>query len=63
MQYGFLPRRSCLSNMRVFEEAVMRMMDEGHTFDVIYLNFVKVFDSGNYRFRLQWIEACITGRA
>ncbi len=31
--------------MRVFEEAVMRMMDEGHTVDVIYLNFVKVFDS------------------
>ncbi len=33
-QHGFLPRRSCLSNLLVFEEAVTRMMDEGHAVDV-----------------------------
>ncbi len=30
-QHGFLPRQSCLSNVLVFEDAVTRMMDEGHT--------------------------------
>ncbi len=50
------------------------MMDEDHTVDVIYLNFVKAFDSVNHRFLLakmeafgiggvvvRWIEACICG--
>ncbi len=42
-QYGFLPRRSCLSNLLAFEEAVTRMIDEGHTVDVIYLDFATDF--------------------
>ncbi len=37
-QHGFLPRRSCLSNLLVFEEAVTRMINEGHTVDVIFLD-------------------------
>ncbi len=49
-QHRFLPRRSCLSNLLVFEEAVTRIMDEGHTADVIYLVFAKAFDSFNHRF-------------
>ncbi len=28
------------------------MMDEGHTFDVMYLDFVKAFDAVNHRFLL-----------
>ncbi len=51
-QHGFLPRRSCLPNLLVFEEAVTRMMDEGNTVDVIYLDFAKAFDSVNHRFLL-----------
>ncbi len=46
----FYPFRSCLSNLLVFEEAVTRMMDEGHTVDVIYLDFAKAFDSVNNSF-------------
>ncbi len=74
-QHGFLPRRSCHSNLLVFEEAVTRMMDEGHTVDVIYLDFAKAFDSANHRFLLakmksfglgdvvvRWIEAHLSGR-
>ncbi len=40
-QHGFLPRRSCLSKLLVFEEAATSMMDEGHIVDVIYLDFAK----------------------
>ncbi len=45
-------RRSCLSNLLGFGEAVTRMIDEGHTVDAIYLKFAKAFDSVNHRFRL-----------
>ncbi len=52
-----------------------RIINEGHTFKVIYLDFVKVFDSVNHRFLLakmmffglndvvvRWIEAYFSGR-
>ncbi len=35
-----------------FEEAVTRVMDEGHTVDVIYLDVAKAFDSVNHRLLL-----------
>ncbi len=51
------------------------MIDEGHTVDVIYLDFAKAFDSVNHRFLLakmksfgfgdvvvRWIEANLPGR-
>ncbi len=51
------------------------MIDEGHTVDVIYLDFAKAFDSVNHRFLLtktksfglgdvvvRWIEAYLSGR-
>ncbi len=53
----------------------MRMIDEGHTVDVVYLDFAKAFDSVNDRFLLakmksfglgnvveRWIEAYLSGR-
>ncbi len=56
-------------------EAVTRMINEGHTVDVIYLDFAKAFDSVNHRFLLvkmksfglgdgvvRWIEAYLSGR-
>ncbi len=49
-QHGFLPRRSCLSNLLVFEEVVTRMMDEGHAVDLIYLDCAKAVP----RFLLDW---------
>ncbi len=52
-----------------------RMMDEGHTVAVIYLDFAKAFDSVNHRFLLakmksfglgdvtvRWIETHLSGR-
>ncbi len=58
-----------------FEEAVAIMIYEGHTVDVISLDFAKAFDSVNYKFLLakrkffgfddvvvRWIEAYLFGR-
>ncbi len=49
-QHGFLPRRSCPSNLQVFPEMVTRMMDEGHTVVSIDLDFAKAFESVNHKF-------------
>ncbi len=50
------------------------MRDEGHTVDIIYLDFAKAFDSASHRFLLtkmksfglgdvvRWIEAYLSGR-
>ncbi len=46
-QHGFFPRRSCLYNLLVLAEAVTRMMDKGHTVDLIFLDFAMAFDSVN----------------
>ncbi len=35
------------SSQLAFKEAVKRMMDEGHTIDVIYLDFAKEFGFGD----------------
>ncbi len=56
-QNGFLPRRSCLSNLNVQEERVTRLLDEGHTVDLVYIDFDKAFDSVNHRFLLANLKA------
>ncbi len=57
-QHGFLLRRACLSNLILQEERVTRLLDEGHTVDLVYLDFAKAFDSVNHRqaegFRNRW---------
>ncbi len=68
-QHDFLARRSCLSNLRVFEEAVTSVMDEGHTVEAIGFDFAKslMFEFLLNSFGLggavvQCLEACFTGR-
>ncbi len=38
-----------------------RMIDEGHTVDVIYLDFAKAFDSVNHRFLLAKMKLPCSG--
>ncbi len=54
---GFLPRRSCLSNLILLEERVTRLLYEGHTVDLVYLYFAKAFDSVNHRFLIAKLKA------
>ncbi len=51
-QHGFLPHRSCLSNLILQEERVTRFLDEGHTVNLVYLDFAKTFDAVNHLFLL-----------
>ncbi len=44
-QHGFMPRRSCLTNLIVAEELITGMSDHGEPGDVVYLDLSKDFDS------------------
>ncbi len=48
-QHGFLPHRSCLSNLLILEETISQLMDDGNTADVVHLDFAEAFDSVNQR--------------
>ena len=43
-QHGFMPNKSCTTNLLAFLEAVTKAVDEGKDVDVIYLDFAKAFD-------------------
>jgi len=74
-QHGFMPKKSCGTNLLEFLETVTREVDEGRPVDVIFLDFAKAFDKvpkerllqklrahgvqGNI---LRWIRNWLTGR-
>ncbi len=51
-QHGFVPRRSCLTNLLTAEERNTTLMDTGEDVDLVYLDFAKAFDSVNHRMLL-----------
>ncbi len=59
IQHGFLPRRSCLSNLILQEERVTRLLDEGHTVGLVHLDFAKAFNSVNHRFLLAKLKSSV----
>ena len=44
-QHGFVPGRSCMTQLLVVLEIWTEMLDEGDPVDAVYLDFRKVFDS------------------
>ena len=43
-QHGFMPHRSCLTNLLEFLEEITKLLDEGHSVDLLYLDFARAFD-------------------
>ena len=43
-QHGFLPHKSCVTNLLEFLEVITKLIDEGHNVDVVFLDFSKAFD-------------------
>ena len=75
-QHGFLPRRSCLTNLLEPEERITRLMDAKEPVDVVFIDFAKAFDSVNHRLLLHkltaynlhsnviaWIKSFLEGRS
>ena len=74
-QHGFMPAKSCLTNLLEYLETLTRLVDEGHPVDVVYLDFAKAFDKVPHQRLLmqmkahsimgkvvEWVEAWLSGR-
>jgi hypothetical protein len=74
-QHGFIPRKSCLSNLLKFYEEVTKIVDEGVPVDIAYLDFSKAFNVvpherlliklhaiGIHEKVMQWIQAWLKQR-
>ena len=42
--HGFRKGRSCLTNLLLFLDQVLKSVDKGHCMDVVFLDLVKAFD-------------------
>ena len=52
-QHGFLPHRSCSTNLLEFLEIVTHIIDNGNPIDILYLDFSKAFDKVSHKKLLQ----------
>ena len=43
-QHGFMPGKSCTTNLLEFLEVATQVVDDGNNMDVVYLDFSKAFD-------------------
>ncbi len=74
-QHGFMPGKSCASNLVTFMEFVTKAVDDGESVNIFYLDFAKAFDKvprqrlirkliakGVDANIVRWIENWLTGR-
>jgi len=75
-QHGFVPNRSCVTNMLIFMDSLTEAHDNGHISDVVFFDFAKAFDKVPHRPLLQklvaygidgqilkWISSFLLGRS
>ena len=48
-QHGFMAGRSCLTNLLEYLEDLTHLVDQGHSVDIVYLDFAKAFDKVPHR--------------
>ena len=74
-QHGFMAGKSTLSNLLEYLEELTRMVDEGKSVDVVYLDFAKAFNKvphlrliqkyeglGIQESILNWVREWLSGR-
>jgi hypothetical protein len=74
-QHGFMPGKSCTTNLLEFIDKVTHEIDQGNYVDIIYTDFSKAFDKVSHRKllvklkaygivgeALEWIKAFLVGR-
>ena len=60
-QHGFMKRKSCLTNLVEYLEVLTKLVDEGHSVDVVYLDFSKAFDKVPHARLMEKLSACGIG--
>ena len=43
-QHGFVPGRSCVTNLLEYLDKMTELLDQGHNVDIFYLDFAKAFN-------------------
>jgi len=74
-QHGFMPGRSCATNLVQFMDKISKAVDEGDSVDILYLDFAKAFDKVPHKRLIsklkgkgieegvvRWIESWLTDR-
>ena len=56
-QHGFMPKKSCLTNLLHCMEEVTAILDSGDCADILYLDFAKAFDKVQHQRLLLKMEA------
>ena len=56
-QHGFIPKRSCLTNLLEYFELISDSIDQGDAVDLVYLDFAKAFDKVSHHRLLVLLEA------
>ena len=56
-QHGFMPKRSCQTNLLEFLDKIFEMIDEGNSVDIVYLDFSRAFDKVPHNKLIQKLEA------
>ncbi|KAJ7426024.1 RNA-directed DNA polymerase from mobile element jockey-like protein [Willisornis vidua] len=56
-QHGFRTGRSCLTNLISFYDQVTHLVDEGKVVGVVYLDFIKAFDTVSHIIFLEKLTA------
>jgi len=56
-QHGFLPHKSCTTNLLEFLETATSAVDQGDAMDVLYLDYAKAFDKVPHKKLLAKMEA------
>ena len=41
--HGFMNRKSCLTNLLEYLEVLTKLVDDGHSIEIVYLDFAKAF--------------------
>ena len=56
-QHGFVPGRSCMTQLLVTLELWSELLDSGAPFDIVYLDFWKAFDTVPHQRLLRKLKA------
>ena len=57
-QHGFTPERSCSAQLLLAMNDWTKVLDDGHSVDILYFDFIKTFDSVPHDCLISKLQGC-----